>query len=626
MQKYWFWFVPFAALLGVAFLYWPVTSLGYVWDDTTLFLDSQLLRNPQSLWISISTQLLAGTSYFRPVVLLSFITEFKLFGVKPSVSHAVSYGLFLLNCGMVGLLAWRLSAEQPNPGRSLRASVAVLLYGCNPVLLESAAWVSARFDLMVTTFVLLGCILLISTRGFLRSCLVTLCFLLALGSKEMAITFPAIAVIWLWLERPGAVTVQDRLEVLLERQNVILVFLFAALCIAYLATRYVLFSGLYTADSLLDGSSFFTRAAFVGQTFWFYIHMAFWPFADLSPMHPFDSLQMSVGQKLAGILAVVALPIFILVLTIQGKRVGLLLLAAIFSLLPVMNIAPLMISGNIGQDRFMTLPVAFLALAISQLHVPHGGLSEAMRRMLPWMSGVLGCFWLLLGVLNIHLNTPLWGQEESLWSWAYEKAPDFESVRFNYVAALVYQNPDKAVLVLEQMESSPQGLSRRLKGMKGQLLARQGRYKEALTMLDAGLVGELQPHEQIIRKGLDLKYASITTNGFSGSWYLRFVYGAKAEAYLYLGEYDKLENSLDIMSFYDSNYPVIPLYRSFSAYAQGRIAEGDKFFAKSLSLFVESRAAAAYAARADFINRFCKMKPEQAVCQEKERFLALRGA
>ncbi|MDF3867525.1 hypothetical protein P3W53_23860 [Pseudomonas denitrificans (nom. rej.)] len=626
MQKYGFWIAPWLALLGLAFLYWPVTSLGYVWDDTALFLDSQLLRNPQNLWVSVSTQLLAGTSYFRPAVLLSFITEFKFFGVDPQVSHVVSYGLFLTNCLLVGLLAWRLSLGSAGSMRPFRVALAVLLYGCNPVLLESAAWISARFDLMVTLFVLLGCLALCCTRGLVRSSLTALCFLMALASKEMAITFPAIVVIWLWLERPDSVGFRQRLSVLLERKSLFLLSCVAVAAIVYLGTRYSLFAGLYSSDNSLRNTPFLTKIAFVGQTIWFYAHMSIWPFTDLSPMHPFDPLQMSAGQTVVGVAMVIAFLTLCATLALRGNRVGLLTLCALIALVPVINIVPLIISGNIGQDRFLTLPVAFLSLAVSQLALSTDVLSQAMQRTLPWMVGVLGFVWLGLGMLNIHLNTPLWKNEESLWTWAYEKAPYSETVRFNYVASLISQHPDKAEEVLEEIAASPQGLSRRLKGMKGQLLVRQGHYQDGLRFLDEGLVGELQPHKEIINKGLDLSKASITINGFPGSWYLRFVYGAKAEAYLYLGEYQKLEESLNIMRFYDANYPVVPLYQSFSAYAQGDLAGGDKYFEDSVKKFVQSRVKAAYAARANFVVRFCKAKSDQPVCQEKERFLTFSGA
>ncbi|QRY81463.1 hypothetical protein JVX91_10310 [Pseudomonas sp. PDNC002] len=583
-----------------------------------------MLRNPDDIWVSLSTQLLPGTTYFRPVVLLTFIAEFKLFGVRPDISHAFNYFILLVNCTTIGFLAWHLSRGRRERERMLRAAFAVLIYGCNPVLLESAAWVSGRFDLLVTAFALLGLLSLSCARGLTRDLLVTSCFLFAIGSKEMAITFPALIVLWLWLDKRPPAGLRARVSSILSAENRRLYVFILIAGTAYVALRFSLFGGLFKNDDSL-GQDFIARIAFVGQTLWFYLHMAVWPFADLSPIHPFDAAAMTANQKLTGVSIVLAFISVLLLLAVRGKRVGLLLLCGLLALLPVLNIAPLLISGNIGQERFLTLPVAFLALALAQVSIPTSALSEAMRRLLPWLGGALVLVWLALGALNIRLNTPLWGSEQSLWAWAFEKVPESDYVRFNYVASLLfYQREDEAERLLSEFEKTPAGLSSRMKGLKGQLLIRQQKYAEGLAMLDAGLVGEYQPHKEILEKGIDINKTKIVLNGYSGTWYIRFVYGAKAEAYLYLGDYEELNRSLDVMNFYDSSYAVIPMYRAFGAYAQNDIEQGNRLFAESIERFSKPVGDSAYAVRADFIKRFCTTRSDQLVCREKEKVLSSR--
>ncbi|MDH0292302.1 hypothetical protein N7414_24515 [Pseudomonas sp. GD04087] len=625
MQKYWWWGVPCLALLGVALLYWPINSLGYVWDDTTLFLDSPLLRNPENIWVSLSTQLLPGTTYFRPVVLLTFILEFKIFGVRPDVSHGINYGIFLVNCVLVFLLAWRVGRARGARARMLRATLAGLLYGCNPVLLESAAWVSGRFDLLVTAFVLLGLLSLSCFHGVVRNIIVSAVFLLAVCSKEMAITFPVLVVIWLWLEQTPDKRGWARFNALWVSENRSVLFCLAAAFCSYLAMRLWIFDGLYNSDSSLGGD-IVARSAFVGQTIWFYVHMAIWPFSDLSPIHPFDPNLMTTTQRAMGVSILLIFIGTLALMALRGGRVALILLCGLISLAPVLNIAPLLISGNIGQERFLTLPVAFLALALTQLNIVSKKLSDAMQRALPWLVSALVCIWVALGALNVHLNAPLWGSEESLWAWAYEKVPESDYVRFNYVASLLfYQREEQAERMLEEFEKGASGLSNRLKALKGQMLVRKKRYQEGLALLDAGLVGEYKPHEDIIRKGIDINKTEIVVNGYASSWYLRFVYGAKAEAYLYLEDYDELNKSLDIMNFYDSSYAVIPMYRAFGAYAQGDIALGDRLFAESISKFSKPVGESAYGVRVDFFNRFCETRSSLLMCRERESILSSHG-
>src|SRR5690606_30756277 len=102
-------------------LYAQSLSYGYVWDDTLLFVDKTALVNEPLSWALLSEPVLPGTSYFRPLMLLSMFTEFHLFGQQPAVSHAVNVGIFLINALLVYLLALQLVRKLALPGPELRA-------------------------------------------------------------------------------------------------------------------------------------------------------------------------------------------------------------------------------------------------------------------------------------------------------------------------------------------------------------------------------------------------------------------------------------------------------------------------------------------------------------------------
>ncbi|MBW1839869.1 MAG: tetratricopeptide repeat protein [Deltaproteobacteria bacterium] len=73
------------------------------------------------------------------------------------------------------------------------AFLAALLFSIHPVHTESVAYISGRRDILSTLFYLLGFYFFIRYRSSSRlsySALFLLCYLLALGSKEMAVTLP----------------------------------------------------------------------------------------------------------------------------------------------------------------------------------------------------------------------------------------------------------------------------------------------------------------------------------------------------------------------------------------------------------------------------------------------------
>ena len=81
----------------VLLLYGQTLGFSYVWDDGIIFLDKNDLMVKPLSWGLLSQPVLEGTSYLRPVVFLTWFTEFHLFGQRPALSHAVNVGLFLLN-------------------------------------------------------------------------------------------------------------------------------------------------------------------------------------------------------------------------------------------------------------------------------------------------------------------------------------------------------------------------------------------------------------------------------------------------------------------------------------------------------------------------------------------------
>jgi Flp pilus assembly protein TadD len=193
-----------ATLLAVAVALSLGVSLrgGFVWDDAPLISENRLVQDPSEI-LNILTSSFWETgdrhdrfrSFFRPLVSLSYALDYAVWGPRPAGFHLTNLLLHFSCCWLVYRLAL---AEGIGPWGALAGAA---LFAVHPVHVESVAWISGRTDLVCGVF-LLGAFLLhrkAASRGA-RALRVAswLLFTLALFSKEMAATLPALVFADVW--------------------------------------------------------------------------------------------------------------------------------------------------------------------------------------------------------------------------------------------------------------------------------------------------------------------------------------------------------------------------------------------------------------------------------------------
>jgi hypothetical protein len=130
-----------------------------------------------------------GTEFFRPVGGLALAATAWLGGTDVFFWHLASLLLHLANSVLVFLLISRLFS---NRTAALVASLLFAIHGTRP---EAVTWISGRFDLISTLFVLAGLLLFIAYfRASSTACQVgsLLAMALAILSKESAYVFPVL--------------------------------------------------------------------------------------------------------------------------------------------------------------------------------------------------------------------------------------------------------------------------------------------------------------------------------------------------------------------------------------------------------------------------------------------------
>lgn len=438
----------------VGAIYVPTLKHEYVWDDLALFVNSPMLRDVHdvgSFWRGISRPILPETTYFRPAVLSTFVLEFWGNRADPALSHLVNLSLFLLNVVLVGVLASGLQED----GRARwggGAVAAMLFYGLHPAHTEVVAWVSGRFDLLVSTC---GLLLLVADQrldGRVRSAAMTCAYFVACASKEMAVVFP-LAYVSLYAARRADFSISILREV--RFLSGLLSMLVAG--VIYLGIRLLAMPSLLHADQhAVVSLGLIGRCVYVFRAVWFYIEALFWPFYQLSPQHPlaaegfaFDDYVKAFGALVVVLSLVVAFRFS------RGSRfvLGMLILYFV-SLAPVVHIIPLTIGGNIGHERFMAWPLVFVALAISRFF--DGGLF--LFRPTKKALALVFILWLGLAGAVCVKTVPKWRNEVSLWGWAYEMHPRSGYVQASLVSALFKRGYyDEAEVLGEEILSRDSG-------------------------------------------------------------------------------------------------------------------------------------------------------------------------
>lgn len=592
-------FLSISAVCGlvvacVAWVYWPALHNGYVWDDLSLFVLSDALRRPDQWWAGITQPILPGTTYFRPLVLATFLVEFRFGEPDPRLSHLVNLGLHLLNVGLVLTAAYRLM--QPTvvtrPSAQKRAylplAIGALFYGLHPALIEDVVWVASRFDLMATTFALLYVnVAILPGWGWKKGFTLGALFFLGLLSKEMAVTVPILTLALLGLNEPRAeLAWRERLRNMIRHRDVLWMLGGAAVSVGvYILIKRALLGATYHLDQSVESQwTGWHRLSLIGETLMFYVRMLLWPFMDISPQHPLAVAEKSIVELVfMAVIALVALACSARVMLVTNVWIRSLAIF-IFSLLPVLNIVPLTIGGNVGHDRFLCLPLAIFALLLARALVLLQERSKVRRgvehtRLIMY---VVGCAWLMLSAVNIRVTVPLWKTEVSLWMWASQKYGDFPFVRINYVNALLAAGDvEKAEIeaakpVAMRYENPLYDFQIRLS--RGMIKLRRGQIQEAWDLLKDMQTPSERLMNDLRTQGVPVKQVHLPKVSRLGMVTDVMLYNVRAEVLIGLRRYSEALEEVDKAAFVNPESQASGLLRSFALYGLGRDAEADTVF------------------------------------------------
>ena len=189
--------LPIAILVLVSLVvYFNSLTNGFVYDDYATIVENKYIQHPgkslPSLFSRSYFNIASGEASYRPVATLSYYLIYSIGELNATYYHLFSVVLHALNVILVYLLANLIIKNRHS------ALIAGLLFACHPALTEAVDAISYNEDLLAAAFFFLAFICYTGIKtGEVKSCikvygLSLFSFLLALLSKEMAITLPAV--------------------------------------------------------------------------------------------------------------------------------------------------------------------------------------------------------------------------------------------------------------------------------------------------------------------------------------------------------------------------------------------------------------------------------------------------
>ena len=327
----------------------------FVYDDVFTITDNYFIRDWGNFPVFFTDDYFkySGEVTFRPVVTLSYFIDYSLWHLNPAGFHLTNILLHAVNAVLVYLL---VSAVSRSGTASFLTSI---LFALHPILTEAVNGISYREDLFATTFFLGSALLFIQSailnpQSKIRNYLYPLSlfsYLLALCSKEMAITLPLIVFLLDWL-------LGDKGRI---KKNIINYYIgFILVSGFYLFLRFVWFHNPVEKQLTYPDNSFLVNLLTMPKIFCSYIKLLFFPISFNAEYIIAHTKTPYAATFILGIIFLSVVGVITYKFYNHSRRLFFFMLWFFVTLAPMMNIMPI---ANIMAERYLYLPsVGFCAI------------------------------------------------------------------------------------------------------------------------------------------------------------------------------------------------------------------------------------------------------------------------
>jgi len=384
--------------------YLPALTGTLLWDDDRHVTRAglQSLEGLREIWFQ-----LGATQQYYPLLHSTFWFEHALWGDAVAGYHLINVLLHATAALLVVLIARRLSLAG--------AWLAGFLFALHPVCVEAVAWISEQKSTLSGVFYLGSLLAYLSfdeKRRRSRYLAALGLFILALLSKTVTATLPAVLLVILWWKR-GKLSWRRDVRPLLGWFPIGVA---AGLFTAWVERRFVGAEGAEYTLSLAQ------RILLAGRALWFYAAKIVWP-ADL--IFTYRRWKLNPGEWWhwlfpAGVV-VVAIGLLLIARRFRGPLAGFLIFAG--TLVPVLGFL------NVYPFRYSWVADHFQYLAMLGLIVPAA--AGFMSLSIPRKDSISVVVLVVLGVLTWR-QAGMYSNAETLYRTTLERNPDAYMAHNNY--------------------------------------------------------------------------------------------------------------------------------------------------------------------------------------------------
>ena len=419
-------FLPIALLvLTCTLVYFNSLFNGFVFDDVGTIVENKyikdLAKNLPSFFNASYFKIANIEASYRPVATFSYFLLYAVFDLNPFGYHLFSLVLHILNVILVYLL---MGAIRQNKTTSFTAG---LLFACHPALTEAINCVSYNEDLLATLFFLWSLLFYISgkageKKSELRFYFFSLIFFLCgLLSKEMAVTLPAVILLYDILSQTAhrQPSVKRIIKTITHRKFFYLGYI--AIGLFYVSLRFFILSdpqasAPYSYGSLLE------RIIYLPAHLFGFLKIAVFPF-NLNAYYVF-SYPKSFFEitNIIAYMTILGLIVVSLLIYKNSKALSFGFWWFFITLFPVYNLVEIM---NPIADRYLYLPLVGFCIAVSIF------LNETLGRILKHRINNTGVVKILTIILILVAYSSMtvarnrdWKDNFSLWTQTVESSPN----------------------------------------------------------------------------------------------------------------------------------------------------------------------------------------------------------
>ena len=463
--------IPFAPVAFLGFLILSLLAFGAsVFHPFAPIDDWFLIVENMAAWgISWENLKAVFTTYdpelYIPLTFVSWQFNYMMSGLDPWTYHLTNILLHAGNALLVTLLLIQFKIDRRF------ALAAGALFAVHPLNTEAVVWVAGRKDLLSTLFYLLSLLFYVrflkGTRWMYAASLVV--FVLALLSKAMAVTLPALLIL---------------IDILIERRKITARLILEKIPYALLSVLFIIIAT-GGKERVIGSTTLVETILMAGRSTMFYIEKFFLPL-NLTVFYTHRGVIMITDPKFAlpwAIILVITVGLITWsVITLKKQKTISPLLASILfgGLFFFLTLAPTFLNFQKGAETFVAVD--------RYAYLPMTGLLFAVAFVLQRLKGgkILGVAALIMIIVGISLSghqTNTWMKPEYLYQQALNVHPHSLGARISLVKLLRDQGQlQEAFDVLKA--GLPYGDEMHLHLAAGMIYARTGQVQEAIAEFD----------------------------------------------------------------------------------------------------------------------------------------------